>query len=154
MTKDLTSSYEKRQKILASELALWEIQNALSLEGIAFEYDSCVTKKELVSLFGVDANSLDTLLCEHTDEISPNLTSFDFRAFLSVAMLLKENDTAKRIRLISLDVMMDLINQSTGGGTKYVDCAPVPYSTNCETTDIESLLKENEDVLVRLKERA
>lgn len=46
---------------------------------------------------------------------------FDFRAFLNMAMLLSESESAKALRQLMLDVVIDLINRKTGGGTKYIN---------------------------------
>ena len=46
---------------------------------------------------------------------------FNFRAFLNVAMLLAESENAKILRQMMLDIVIDLINQKTGGGTKYIN---------------------------------
>jgi hypothetical protein len=46
---------------------------------------------------------------------------FDFRAFLNLAMLLSESDQARALRQLMLDIVIDLINQKTGGGTKYIN---------------------------------
>lgn len=46
---------------------------------------------------------------------------FDFRAFLNMAMLLSESETARSLRQLMLDVVIDLINRKTGGGTKYIN---------------------------------
>ena len=46
---------------------------------------------------------------------------FDFRAFLNMAMLLKERKKARALRQLMLDVVIDLINRKTGGGTKYIN---------------------------------
>lgn len=46
---------------------------------------------------------------------------FDFRAFLNMAMLLAESDKARSLRQMMLDVVIDLINRKTGGGTKYIN---------------------------------
>lgn len=46
---------------------------------------------------------------------------FDFRAFLNMAMLLSESEPAKALRQLMLDVVIDLINRKTGGGTKYIN---------------------------------
>lgn len=49
------------------------------------------------------------------------LSIFDFRAFLNIAMLLGESAKARAIRQLMLDVVIDLINRKTGGGTKYIN---------------------------------
>ncbi len=46
---------------------------------------------------------------------------FDFRAFLNMAMLLAESEKARVLRQMMLDVVIDLINRKTGGGTKYIN---------------------------------
>lgn len=46
---------------------------------------------------------------------------FDFKAFLNMAMLLSESENARILRQLMLDVVIDLINQKTGGGTKYIN---------------------------------
>ena len=46
---------------------------------------------------------------------------FDFRAFLNIAMLLSESERAKLLRKVILDIVIDTINQRTGGGTKYIN---------------------------------
>lgn len=46
---------------------------------------------------------------------------FDFRAFLNIAMLLSESDKARAMRQLMLDVVIDIINRKTGGGTKYIN---------------------------------
>lgn len=46
---------------------------------------------------------------------------FDFRAFLNLAMLLSESDKARALRQLMLDIVIDIINHRTGGGTKYIN---------------------------------
>lgn len=46
---------------------------------------------------------------------------FNFRSFLNLAMLLTESDTARLLRRMILDVVIDTINQRTKGGTKYIN---------------------------------
>lgn len=46
---------------------------------------------------------------------------FDFKAFLNIAMLLSESENARILRKLMLDIVIDLINQKTGGGTKYIN---------------------------------
>jgi len=49
------------------------------------------------------------------------LSIFDFKAFLNMAMLLVESETAFELRRIILDIVIDTINQKSGGGTKYIN---------------------------------
>jgi hypothetical protein len=46
---------------------------------------------------------------------------FNFRSFLNLAMLISESDRARLLRQIILDIVIDVINQRTGGGTKYIN---------------------------------
>ena len=46
---------------------------------------------------------------------------FDFRAFLNVAMVIAESERARLMRQAILDIVIDTINQRTGGGTKYIN---------------------------------
>jgi hypothetical protein len=45
----------------------------------------------------------------------------DFRAFLNLAMLMTESQRAGLLRKLILDIVIDTINQRTGGGTKYIN---------------------------------
>lgn len=45
----------------------------------------------------------------------------DFRAFLNLAMLMTESKRAGLLRKAILDIVIDTINQRTGGGTKYIN---------------------------------
>jgi hypothetical protein len=45
----------------------------------------------------------------------------DFRAFLNLAMLMKESERAGLLRKAILDIVIDTINRRTGGGTKYIN---------------------------------
>lgn len=46
---------------------------------------------------------------------------FNFRGLLNLGMLLSESNKAKILRQMILDIVIDLINQKTGGGTKYIN---------------------------------
>ena len=46
---------------------------------------------------------------------------FDFRAFLNITMLIAESERARLLRQAILDIVIDTINQRTGGGTKYIN---------------------------------
>lgn len=49
------------------------------------------------------------------------LSVFDFRAFLNIGMFLVESETAAQVRSIILDIVIDTINQRSGGSTKYIN---------------------------------
>lgn len=52
---------------------------------------------------------------------TPQLAIYDFRAFLNIGMLLVESKNAQVLRQMILDVVIDTINQKTGGSTKYIN---------------------------------
>jgi len=52
---------------------------------------------------------------------SPKIGVYSFRAFLNVAMLLQRSERAKQVRSLILDIVIDTINQRTGGKTKYIN---------------------------------
>ena len=52
---------------------------------------------------------------------APQLGVFEFRAFLNLAMLMTESRRASLVRQMILDIVIDTINQRTGGGTKYIN---------------------------------
>lgn len=52
---------------------------------------------------------------------TPKLGVFDFRSFLDLAMLMVESERARLLRQTILDIVIDTINQQTGGGTKYIN---------------------------------
>lgn len=70
---------------------------------------------------------LEEQFVDETDFIGKSLHNinalgvFDFRAFLNLAMLITESDRAKILRQAILDIVIDTINQRTGGATKYIN---------------------------------
>lgn len=52
---------------------------------------------------------------------TPQIALFDFKAFLNISMLLVESENAKVLRQIMLDIVIDFVNQRTGGSTKYIN---------------------------------
>jgi hypothetical protein len=55
---------------------------------------------------------------------------FNFRSFLNLAMLLVESDKARQLRSKMLDIVIDTINQKTGGNTKYINQRDTDYLTS------------------------
>ena len=49
------------------------------------------------------------------------LSIFKFRAFLDIGMLLSDSDVAKELRNAILDIVIDVMNQRSGGKTKYIN---------------------------------
>lgn len=52
---------------------------------------------------------------------TPQLALFDFKSFLNLGMLLSESEKARALRQAMLDIVIDIINQKTGGSTKYIN---------------------------------
>jgi len=52
---------------------------------------------------------------------APVIGVFAFRAFLNIGMLIGESEQARLLRQMILDIVIDTINQRTGGGTKYIN---------------------------------
>ncbi|WP_321330516.1 DNA-binding protein [uncultured Ilyobacter sp.] len=52
---------------------------------------------------------------------APAFGIYNFRTFLNIGMLLTESEKAKELRSAILDIVIDTINQKTGGSTKYVN---------------------------------
>jgi hypothetical protein len=54
-------------------------------------------------------------------KVTPQLGVFPFRAFLNLAMVVAESERARLLRQLVLDIVIDTINQRTGGRTKYIN---------------------------------
>ena len=55
---------------------------------------------------------------------------FDFRSFLNVGMLLTTSEKAKQVRALMLDIVIAVVNEKTGGGTKYINRRDRNYLTS------------------------
>ncbi len=73
-------------------------------------------KKFKMSVHEQDVNETDFVNIK-----VPQLGVFDFRAFLNLGMLITESERARLLRQMVLDIVIDTINQRTGGGTKYIN---------------------------------
>ena len=60
----------------------------------------------------------------------PHLGLFDFRSFLNIGMLLTTSEKAKKLRSMMLDIVIAVINEKTGGGTKYINRRDRNYITS------------------------
>ncbi|RZB31988.1 MAG: hypothetical protein SRB1_01607 [Desulfobacteraceae bacterium Eth-SRB1] len=69
-------------------------------------------KKAIIEQFGDEMDFITK---------TTTLGIFDFRAFLNIAMLLTESERARVLRQTILDIVIDTINQRTGGSTKYIN---------------------------------
>ena len=71
---------------------------------------------ELIKEFNEPGIELGSISAKTTQ-----LAIFDFKSFLNISMLLVESENARVLRQAMLNVVIDLINQKTGGSTKYIN---------------------------------
>lgn len=156
MSKDLTNSGVERQNILNNKYALQRIQEYIGMTGMLFEEEYRFTKKMVADFFQVDTSTIDRYLSLYETELkqngyilskgkqlkefklqflhlinevknTPQLGLFNFRSFLNLGMLLKESDNARLLRSKLLDIVIDTINERTGGGTKFINRRDANY---------------------------
>ncbi len=156
---DLTNSNIERQNILNNRFALERIQEYVGLPGMFFEGEYRFTKQMVIDFFEIDISTLNKYLDTYSDELKHNgyilskgkqlkefklqfghlidkttkttqLGLFNFRSFLNLAMLLVESEKARLLRSEMLDIVIDTINQRTGGNTKYINQRDTDYLTS------------------------
>jgi len=156
---DLTTSNIERQNVLNNKYALEQIQEYVGLPGMLFEGEYRFTKQMMADFFEVDISTIDRYLESFSDELKHNgyilskgkqlkdfklqfghlidkaskttqLGLFNFRSFLNLAMLIVESKRARLLRSKMLDIVIDSINQRTGGNTKYINQRDTDYLTS------------------------
>lgn len=112
VTRDMTASYFD---VDIRTISRYLEQNSEELEQNGY----CVLKGSKLKSFRAAAkeNGKDIYVPTKTSVLGV----FDFRAFLNMAMLLSESEKARALRQLMLDIVIDLINKKTGGGTKYIN---------------------------------
>jgi len=157
--QDLTNSNIERQNILNNRYALERIQEYIGLPAILFEGEYWLTKQMVADFFEVDVSTIDRYLEKNAEELKHNgyvlmrgaklrniklafapvldvgskttqLGLFNFRSFLNLSMLLVESDKARLLRSKMLDIVIDTINQKTGGNTKFINQRDTDYLTS------------------------
>ena len=150
MAKDLTTSEISRQNILNNPVALPRIREALDITPLEFKGVLYITKQMAADFYGVDVRTITNCLNANEEELkrngyrvikgnelkefklqyvreidfpnkTPQLGIFDFRSFLNIGMLLTTSEKAKQVRGMMLDIVIAVINERTGGGTKYIN---------------------------------
>ena len=150
MAKDLTTSEISRQNILNNPVALPRIREALDIKPLEFNGVLYVTKQMAADFYEVDLRTITNCLNANEEELKrngyrvikgkelkdlklqyvqeidfpnkmPQLGLFDFRSFLNIGMLLTTSEKAKQVRNLMLDIVIAVINEKTGGGTKYIN---------------------------------
>ena len=68
-------------------------------------------------------------------------------------MLLTTSEKAKQVRSLMLDIVIAVINEKTGGGSKYINPKSGGFDKiiGSQPIDFDHLLEENKAVLERLK---
>lgn len=156
MKKELTNSNIDRQNILNNPYAMEKIQDYIGFSGILFEGEYRYTKSMIAEYYGIEERTIERYLSKHSDELKNNgyvliagkrlkeikllsdpdinvgiktvrLGVFNFRAFLNLGMLLTESDSARILRGKLLDIVIQLINEKTGGGTRYINTRDTDY---------------------------
>ncbi|WP_461632428.1 hypothetical protein [Labilibaculum euxinus] len=156
--KDLPSSDIERQNILNNKLAITRIQEYIGISGMMFNEEYRFTKKMVADFYEVDIRNVERYLEKFSDELKHNgytlikgkklkdfklqfapvinvgskttqLGLFNFRAFINLGMLLSESENARLLRSKILDIVIETINERTGGGTKYINRKDPQYLT-------------------------
>ena len=159
MAKDLTTSEISRQNILNNPVALPRIRKALDIKPLEFKGVLYITKQMAADFYEVDLRTIENCLSANEDELRKNgysiwkgnslkefklhfapeidfgskitqLGLFDFRSFLNIGMLLTTSEKAKQVRSLMLDIVISVINEKTGGGTKYINRRDRNYVTS------------------------
>jgi len=159
MAKDLTTSEISRQNILNNPVALPRIREALEIKPLEFKGVLYITKQMAADFYEVDLRTIENCLSANEDELRKNgysvwkgnqlkefklhfapeidfgskitqLGLFDFRSFLNIGMLLTTSEKAKQVRSLMLDIVIAVINEKTGGGTKYINRRDRNYVTS------------------------
>lgn len=150
MAKDLTTSEISRQNILNNPVALPRIREALDIQPLEYNGILYMTRQMTADFYGVDLRTITNCLNANEEELKRNgyrilkgdelkafkekfgkeidfptkttvLGIFDFRSFLNIGMLLTTSEKAKQVRGMMLDIVIAIINEKTGGGTKYIN---------------------------------
>ena len=132
---------EEIQKNVVEKMVFWNDKYYLTKEMLASFFDVEVrTIERYISTYGEELKEngyellkgkrLPSFITAYDETFATDINAahkirsisvFDFRAFLNMAMLLSGSDKARALRQLMLDVVIDLINRRTGGGTKYIN---------------------------------
>jgi hypothetical protein len=148
--KDLTVSNIDRQNILNNYVVLTQLQDYIGLPGMYYNEEYYFTKQQLADFYQIDIVTIERYLDNNEQELkhngykvikgkvlkevkekfgpilnisskTPQLGLFNFRSLLNIGMLLVESEMAKALRSRMLDIVIDSLNQKTGGSTKFIN---------------------------------
>ena len=71
-TKNLTTSQVDRQNILNNSLAVTEVQNHTTIDGIFFEDKLYVTKEMVAAFFDVEIRTIERYISANLEELTAN----------------------------------------------------------------------------------
>ena len=122
-------SFEGKTVVLKEQVSTFFEVTLRTIENYLGKYDQELAQNGYEILKGNRLKKLKLAISEsdvpETDfgniTKAPQLGVFDFRAFLNLGMLITESDRARLLRQTILDIVIDTINQRTGGGTKYIN---------------------------------
>ena len=152
----LIESNIQRQNILNNRFAIEKIQYYLDFKGLLFNGEFRFTKKMVSDFYKIEERTIERYLENFSKELKQNgyvlikgkllkqfklefapdtnvgnkttqLGLFNFRSFLNLGMLLKESEKALHLRSKILDIVIQTINEKTGGGTKYINRRDADY---------------------------
>lgn len=159
MAKDLTTSEIDRQNILNNPVALPKIRESLDANFLEFQGQYVITRQKVAEYYGVDIRTLTNCLNNYEQELASNgyrvlqgddlkefksafgkeidfptkttvLGVFDFRSFLNLGMLLTTSEKAKEVRSRILDIVIAVMNEKSGGSTKFINRRDQNYVTS------------------------
>ena len=122
-------SFEGKTVVLKEQIAAFFEVTVRTVENYLVQHTKELSRNGYEVIKGQRLHTLKTAILNldvpETDfgniKKTPQLGVFDFRAFLNLAMLVSESERAKMLRQVILDVVIDTINQRTGGCTKYIN---------------------------------
>lgn len=124
----LTSiKFEGAERLTKEQIAAFFEVDARTIERYLEKHGDELGRNGYVVLRGKRLKSFKKAVGEqfvpdiHVGSKVNQLGIFDFRAFLNIAMLLTESERARLLRQAILDIVIDAINQHSGGGTKYIN---------------------------------
>ena len=152
----LIESDIQRQNILNNRFAVERIQTYIGFPGMLYQGEYRFTKKMVAEFYEVEERTIERYLENFAKELKYNgyvlirgkslqefklefapvinvgtkttiLGLFNFRSFLNLGMLLKESEKAQHLRSKILDIVIQTVNEKTGGGTKYINRRDADY---------------------------
>jgi hypothetical protein len=140
----------KRLSILNNPFLSERVRAGVPADFVMFQGEYLLTTRQVADFYEVDERTMRRLVEEHREEIehsgyrtleggelkdfrdyvkdknvlnikTPAISVFNFRAFLNAGMILKGSARAQYIRQLLLDTTISIINEKTGGNTKYIN---------------------------------